>query len=195
MNYTLGQIKEVLVKKNYLFFDDIPFMLNLIGIRESMEVNKFNDEYYVIYKDEELRTNINCFPFTTKPGKYWLNNPLNKDGCAIVVPEQYVNLWSIGLHKGRPALVQVNNIKVYRDSNKNDIFDTDPSTIEEGMFGINQHGSNLETQSEVVDKWSAACQVTKIHKDQDTLQELYVKAATLTGDHFTYTLLEKSDFI
>jgi len=195
MKYTLDQIKNVLNKKGYKFFDNQkPYYLNIIGIRESMEVDKFNDELYLIFRDNNLRMQCLDYPITTKPGRYWMMNPMNKDGCAILVPDQYLNVYKYGLHKGYPALIQSGNMKVYRDNNKNDVFDTDPKTIQNGIWGLNMHESNHVSESWIVDKYSAACQVMKRKIDQ--IEFMYYVGAHkfLYGDSFHYTLLVDDDF-
>jgi hypothetical protein len=72
----------------------------------------------------------------------------------------------VGLHKGQyEALKQKSNVKVFRDKNKDMIFDMNPSTIMEGVFGINLHRSNPKTESTYVENWSEGCQVFKRVKD------------------------------
>ena len=39
-------------------------------------------------------------------------------------------------------ILQVKEMKVYRDNNKNQILDYNEATIEEGIFGINIHRTN-----------------------------------------------------
>ena len=60
------------------------------------------------------------------------------------------------------ALCQRNGeVEVYRDDNKDQILDFDDVTKEWGYFGINIHRSNPSTESTIVEKWSAGCQVFK----------------------------------
>lgn len=196
MKYTLYQIKEALRKKEYIFFDlNKEYNVNIIGVRENSQLtNSFDDLLYLIYSDGEA-DNIEEFSITTDPGKYWLNNPINNDGCAIVVPGQYRGVWKIGYHQGKyQALIQDKPIKVYRDDNKDDVYDFEPSKIREGYYGINLHRSNPYTESYYVDKWSAGCQVFKRVTDFNFLLSICKISAKIYGNSFTYTLLEKDDF-
>ena len=64
-------------------------------------------------------------------------------------------LWRLGYHKGYEALQQYSSAKVYRDNNKDDVFDLDPATFDEGMFGINLHRANVNSVAEKVGSHSA----------------------------------------
>ena len=84
----------------------------------------------------------------------------NAKGTAILVPGQYRGCWAIGKHNGKyKALVQIKPVKVYRDGNKDMIYDLLPETINEGLFGINIHRSNEAITRNTVDMYSAGCQV------------------------------------
>ena len=85
-------------------------------------------------------------------------------------------------------------MKVYRDNNRDNNYDLDEKTIEEGIFGINIHKSNPYTESQRVDKWSAGCQVFKRAQDYAVFMGLCDRASNLYGNSFTYTLLEEQDF-
>ena len=184
MNYTLYQIQEVLNAKNYVFFDTV----NIVGIRTSNIIaNSFDDWLYLIYEGDKIQS----FPITTDPGAYWLENPMNVRGTAILVPGQYLDSHAIGLHQGKyEALKQQKPLKVWRDNTKDHIIDTSEE-IYEGIYGINIHRSNPHTQSKVVEKWSAGCQVFKKVADFNFFMEVCKSSGEQT---FTYTLLEESDF-
>ena len=139
-----------------------PGYLNFLGIRHPEKVNMFNDELYYFWYDEseELHCTSILDGFTTDPGKYYLNNPINKDGCAILKEGFYPDLWRYGYHKGKyPALVQCGICEVYRDGNLDDTLDYNQSKVVSGLFGINLHRANPNVISKRVDKWSAGCQV------------------------------------
>ena len=38
---------------------------------------------------------------TTLPGLYWLENPMNSKGCAILKEGQYKGVYEIDLHNGK----------------------------------------------------------------------------------------------
>ena len=189
-------IKKVLAKKNYLFFENGQFNLNLIGIRtKGATAGKYDDYMVVIYKDKTDNWILKHWSITTDAGTYWLKNPMNTKGTALLVPNQYRSTWTIGLHKGQyKALVQAKPIKVYRDRNKDLILDYNSATIEEGMFGVNIHRSNPNTASVNNEKWSAGCQVFASPTDFAEFLELIDESAKRYGNNFTYTLITENDF-
>jgi hypothetical protein len=189
-------IKKVLAKKNYLFFENGQFNLNLIGIRtKGTTAGKYDDYMVAIYKDKMDKWVLKHWNITTDAGTHWLKNPMNRKGTALLVPNQYRGCWTIGLHQGKyKALTQFKPVKVYRDSNKDLILDYNASTIDEGMFGINIHRSNPVKESVVNEKWSAGCQVFADPQDFSEFLILIDESARRYGDKFTYTLITENDF-
>jgi hypothetical protein len=134
---------------------------------------------------------------TTDPGKYYLEHPANIAGCGMLVPGQYIDCWKFGLHNGKYiALVQVGNMKTYRDNDKDDIFEIDPASISSGQFGCNNHhafNSEVNGNDFNVDNWSAMCQVIlHINNFNDAMLMMF-DYDRFTGKLFSYTLLEKAD--
>ena len=167
------------------------YNLNIIGIRKKDgEVNKFDDRICVVYKDEDgwiTRT----WPCTTDPGKYWLNNPMNVGGTAIMVPGQYRGVYKIDKHAGKyDALCQRNGkVKAYRDSNKDDIIDLDVQSITEGYYGININKAGQNSRQ--VDKWSAGCTVFSSNDDfREFMRICRLQVSKRGWKTFTYTLIE-----
>lgn len=193
---TLETIKAALAAKGYRFFDGGIYNMNIIGVRSvQRRANAFDDELYFIYRDDEGRMNQHCFSGSTDPGTDSLKDPISSKGCAILVPGQYQGLWSLGFHKGQyQALVQVKPVKVYRDGNTDEILDFHPTTVEEGVFGINFHRAKAAAASLRVGKWSAGCQVLANPKEYLFAIDLCKKSAVRYGNSFTYTLLEEKDF-
>lgn len=189
-------IKKVFTKKNYLFFENGNYNLNLIGIRTKGTTAGIYDDFMVaIYKDNSNNWNIKHWKITTDAGTYWLKNPMNRKGTALVVPNQYRGSWTIGLHQGKyKALVQYKPIEVYRDSNRDAILDYNSATIDKGMFGINIHRSNPNRESLINEKWSAGCQVFADPQDFAEFLVLIDESARRYGDKFTYTLITEDDF-
>jgi hypothetical protein len=189
-------IKKVLKKKGYVFFENGHYNLNIIGIRSNKkEAGSFDDFISCIYKDANNNWICLYWKATTDAGTYWLAKPMNEKGTALLVPNQYRGVYKIGLFKNRyKALVQSKPVKVYRDKNKDKIQDYDPSTIDEGFFGIQIHKSNPVFQSVINDKWSAGCQVFASAKDFNEFMNLVERSQSIWGDSFTYTLIEEKDF-
>ena len=191
-------IKSYFQAQEYKFFDtpDRKLNLNLIGVRrDNQGTNTFDDFILVMYREEELMVSKR-YQITTDPGKYWLLNPLNPKGTAILKPGQYRGTWQLGKHQGKyEALVQRKPVKVYRDNNKDEVLDYNSMTtmVDEGYFGINIHRSNPYDQSYTVNKWSAGCQVFKKVEDYNKFIKLCKDSAKIYGNSFTYTLIEEKD--
>ncbi len=196
MKFDIPQIKEVLIKKGYTFFDkNKVYNLNIIGVRSNNDVaNSFDDWLYLIFRDEALQMQIHEFPITTDPGTYWLQHPMNVNGTAILVPGQYKGSHQIGLHQGKyEALKQKAALKVWRDATRDTTLDKN-GKIYTGIFGINIHRSNATSQSQIVEKWSAGCQVFQKVTHFNFFMDCCRKAKGIYGNSFTYTLLEEIDF-
>lgn len=198
MGYTREQIQKAVESKGHKWFEGGDYNLNIVGVRNSdtngAVTNKFDDKLTVSYSvDGELK--YHEFDATTDPGSHWEKNLLNKDGVAILVPNQYRGSHEIRKHQGKyEALCQKKNVKVYRDNNKDGVYDMLEENIQEGIFGINIHKAGSRTEgSTQIDKWSAGCQVFSKESDFNQLMELAYKAKDLYGNSFTYTLIESKD--
>jgi len=192
MRYTLTQIKEAMRKKGYSFFEKGDYNLNIIGIRKVSDQidNLFDDTLFLAYKVED-RFNVQQFDITTQPGAYYMKNPMNKLGTAILVPGQYKRAYTIGLHQGKyEALRQSGLLKVYRDNDRDNIYDYQNIT-DSVNDGINIHKAGRASKK--IDNWSAGCQVLAYSADFDILMGLANRSAKLYGDKFTYTLLLSTD--
>lgn len=186
-----SDIIKLMERKDYIINTGIN-QLNIVGIRsaDSSTVNKFNDLIVVFfsdYIDYFERINIYMFPATTKPGITYLRKLLNPAGTAVLVPGQYK--YKKGLHKGKiPALIQAEEVSVYRDRNKNDKIDIDPKTITKGYYGINIHPAG-KILSNWIGPWSAGCQVIQKYSDYTILMDLVEEHIIRYGNEFLYTLL------
>lgn len=200
MAYTREQIKNAVESKGYKWFEGGDYNLNIVGVRNSdthgVVTNKFDDKLTVSYSvNGEMK--YHEFDATTDPGSHWEKNLLNKDGVAILVPNQYRGSHEIRKHQGKyEALCQKKPVKVYRDNNKDGKYDMIEENIKEGIFGINIHkaGSRVDGSTQI-DKWSAGCQVFSKESDFNQLMELAYKAKNLYGNSFTYTLIESKDLV
>lgn len=193
LNY---DFQKLFNKKGYAYFTKGSYNLNIIGVRASgtKVTNTFNDFIVVIYNTDTLKNQRRIFPITTDPGRTMMVNPINPQGTAILVPNQYRNTWKLGYHKNYLALIQDKPVKVYRDRNRDDVYDLDPKTIKEGKFGINIHKAG--NYSKFVDNWSAGCQVFQSNNDFSRFMG-YIKKqiAAGLGDKFTYTLIKEEDLV
>ena len=195
--YTREQIEAALKAKGYVYFEDAAnktYDVNIVGVRNSSTGNKvtnlFDDIITISYKDETGNWVYKEWMNTTEPGKKGVMEYHNKAGVARLVEGQYRGSHALGLHQGKyEALRQVKPVKVYRDPNKDLIFDE--KTITEGVYGINIHKAGQD--STWVENWSEGCQVFKRVKDFDEFMKIVKKSAKIHGNSFTYTLIESND--
>jgi len=167
--------------------------LTLFGYRNPKgKVNSFDDVLGAAYTEKGL-WRCHYWPGTTDPGLFPLQTPSNPNGVAILVEDQYLDVWKLDLHGGKyEALCQRNgDVRVYRDKNKNSAMDADPATIQKGSFGINIHRSSLSGSSAQVDRWSEGCQVHALLAGFDEMMQLTHKQVEVTKiETFSYTLMK-----
>lgn len=126
--------------------------ITLLGIRGYSAVNAPDDAPKNIYDDAIIRCIdgvVDIFKASVDPGKFYVNNPINPQGCAKLK----CGLWEyvIGEHHSKKALVQADEVTVDRlDKNGKRIAE------EHGHFGINLHSGGPEY---LVGRYSAGCQV------------------------------------
>lgn len=164
--------------------------MNIIAVRNLKgEVNAFDDALFVVYMDDKRNWCIRGWSVTTDPGHHWLLNPMRVEGTAILCPGQYRSSHQVGLHKGKPALVQIKPLKVYRDRNKDAVLDMEPHSVKLGVFGINIHRAGRKSTS--VNKWSAGCIVFSEDDDfEDFMRLCHRQVDAGLGDKFSLTLIE-----
>lgn len=159
-----------------------PLNLNIVGMRNRFARTNYFDDTINIYYQECENWIHKCYPATTLPGTPHLLKPLNTKGAAILKPGQY--RYKKGKHKGREALVQADYVKVYRDNNKDLVYNF--NNEEEGFFGINIHEASWG--SKLVGVNSAGCQVIK--EGFEEFMNLINRSLNFRENSFMYTLLE-----
>lgn len=171
--------------------DHVPYNINLVGIRSrSRTSNEFDDHFAWFYKYQGKWT-FKVYKATTDPGLYYLNHPSNTHGTAILKAGQYRSAYQIGLHRNRyTALKQVKPVTVIRDSDRDGMLDLSAGKEQTGIFGINIHRASAHSESPLVNRWSAGCQVIADPNNFNELIDVCKKAQTYWGSSFTYTLLE-----
>jgi hypothetical protein len=189
--------EELFKKKGYAYFTNGAYNLNIIGVRAAGRniTNSFDDVLVLIYKSPSGQWQRQIYNITTDPGRYYMLNPTTRKGTAILVPGQYRGAYQIDKHRGKYlALCQRKPVKVYRDNNKNQIYDWDINSLDEGMFGINIHKAGRLSQR--VDTWSAGCQVFASETDFKAFMNYCTKQIqNKLGDKFTYTLLKEEELV
>lgn len=196
---TIDKILSVMNAKGYRVYNTptVDWNINIVGIRnKALQHQKFDDTL-IVFHNFMGHWYINYYPITTDPSIYYLKNPVNKDGAAILVEGQYLGTHSIDKHNGKyDAICQrLGDVRVYRDKNKNGNLDIDPAQIKTGKFVINIHKGPLngDWNSDNI-QFSAGCQV---FADSRHFQEFMLKcknARAAFGNKFTYTLLNEKDF-
>lgn len=115
--------------------------MNPNGTLNSDKPDSFNDLRLVIQIVGNTPKIIDIWEATTEPSHHYTENPMNPKGAARIKFGQY-QIWKVGTHgigsnEPHEALVQVANVTVHRDLNKDMIRTGDK--LDTGRFGINQH--------------------------------------------------------
>ena len=192
---TTYNFEKLFKDKGYAWFTKGSYNLNIIGVRSNNNkvTDKYDDILVVDYNTDNGHKRV-CYTITTEPGKYYMQNLCNPKGAAILVPGQYRGCWQIGLHHGKyKALCQRKAVKVYRDNNKDMIYNMIPKSIDKGIFGINIHRSNKTCICDTIDKYSAGCQVFNDPVEFNAFMRLCETQRKLYGNTFTYTLINEED--
>ena len=194
--YSKEQIETALKSKGYVWFEDPSnkgFDVNIVGVRNSSTGDKVTnvfDDYLTVSYKENGEWKFHSWPATTDPGKKGVMKYHNAAGVARLVECQYIGSHTIRLHQGKyEALGQAKNVKVYRDANKDMVYNE--NKIAEGVFGINIHKAGAD--STYVENWSEGCQVFKKSADFEEFMKICRKARDIHGNSFTYTLIESMD--
>lgn len=197
MSFTRKQVEDAVKRKGYVWFDSKKdYDVNIVGIRNSstgkVVTNKFDDWITVSYKIGGTWM-YHIWPFTTDPGlTHTVKKLFNPAGVSRMVPGQYRGAYILGMHKNQySALVQRGApVKVYRDDNMDTTFDE--KKISEGYFGINIHRSSTTGITQLVNDWSAGCQVFQNINDYNQFMNICRKAQAVSKK-YTYTLIESKD--
>ncbi len=197
---TYNQVKQSFMQKGYEFREQ-KMALNLFGIRtKESQSDKFDDIVGCAFINESAVPSILSYAATTDPGKHWLQNPMRKEGCAILVPGQYKEVYSAGKHQGKyEAFVQTSKMFYVRDNNKDALLDfslyRDPEKYKKNMIW-DIIGSNIHRASEwniinFIGQWSASCQVVQDPKNFKKLIEVRDRSVKAGFTKFDYTLFEE----
>jgi hypothetical protein len=126
--------------------------------------NRFNDVRMVLRFDGAGVPFGESWAATTEPGTIFTNAPQNTKGAARIAFNQF-KAWIVGTHKDHEALVQVDDIDVHRDLNKD--YQREGDVVDRGQFGINQHWGYDYPVNDITDA-SAGCLVGRTkqgHRD------------------------------
>jgi len=183
---------------NYRFYGSGSFNINIFGIRnKSRLVDSFDDYLCVAYCSEKGEKQLEIYPCTLDPGSYYLKNLMDAGGAAGIAPAQYKNLWVLGEFHNTPALIQVNNVTVYRDGNKDNKLDWNKNKTTTGIYGIFCHETFQKAEvATTVYNSSGGCVVPQKRGDMNRLIELCKKQViNRYGNMFTFTLFEEEEYL
>lgn len=191
--------KTLFEKKGYAFFTKGNYNVNIIGIRSNQDgkVTNAYDDLLIVDYNTETGHKRQIYTITTEPGLSLMKKPSNSKGTAILVPGQYRGVYKVDLHNGKyKALCQrLGSVKVYRDDNKDNIYDYNPGSIDTGWFGINIHRSNETWTRNTIDNYSAGCQTFNDPKEFAAFMRIIEKSKAIYGNKFTYTLINEEDLV
>ena len=193
MNSTVKGIRDTMLARGFEVLQRA-FELNIVGLRgPSTRANSFDDTMNVIYRDDSGTWRHKSWPCTTDPGTYWLRNPMNPQGTAILKGNmQYRGVYAIGLHKGQyEALVQrLGPVTVIRDYDRDADLDFLNGSEATGSFGINIHRASRNGTTVEVDRYSAGCQVFADAGDFAEFMEMCRRHSGQYGNRFNNTLFD-----
>ncbi|MFY9558461.1 MAG: peptidoglycan-binding domain-containing protein [Blastocatellia bacterium] len=163
-----GRIFRYMQRKNH-FFARLSKYLNIVyvegvtknGTPNDDRPNVFNDRRIVLAIEDGAPVEKGNWTATTEPGKDFTEHPMNPKGAARIAFGQYKS-WRVGVHNAskpsrHEALVQVGNIRVHRDLNK-DFQRTGDAVFEGSNFGVNQH-MGFDRPEDSIGPASAGCLV------------------------------------
>ena len=195
----ISAIQKAMQLKGHVVFenDSKPFNLNYVGIRDESAVNTFNDLFVMFWKYKGHWSSVFNVG-TTDPGSYYLKNILNAQGAAILAYGQHRGAFTCGYHlqskygKAKPALVQLKDVDVIRDANRDNVLDLNNPT-HTGKFGINHHRAMRDYEVEAIGRHSAGCQVRQNDDELEVAYRLWRETEENWGKGITYTILNIND--
>jgi hypothetical protein len=187
-NYTTEQLLERV--EELKSFEGLPKDYWILGVQSEEDTyNEFDDKFYLFYND----IFVYVVTGTTNAGTTGLlhyDRYINKGVAVIKTDEWYYDLWTYGLHHNKmPSLKQVNEIKYFRDWNKN-VKIEEIGEIYEGKMGINFHTVTYQGRISFIKKfiggWSTGCQVVNnVKKYYKFLDKVKFQ------DYVTYCLIKE----
>ena len=211
----IDRLLEIYKTNNYRINEtkNKEFHLNIGGIRNKSRNSSKYDDFIFIFRKCKKPINhtvskgdwqrvyqngycLDIFAATTNPGTPNLLKPVNSKGAGIIVEGQYKDVYVKGLHNDYPALVQHGIFRVYRDNNKDEILDYDPTTIENIRYGgFNCHRASKWKVVDVIGLYSAGCQV---HKNVNYFEQVFMYTIDESINEgfkfFDYTLIKEEQY-
>ena len=220
---TVDKVIAAMQRKGYSFYANTDYgrnKLNIVGVRAadkaigSAATNYFTDFMVMFYFDDNKKRVERIGWLTTAPGLTFEAKEFGGPGGkppvynrTIMMQEgQYVDAYQRGLHRGKPALVQVGTMNYFKDTT---LVEKDAKTgklvakyssvaIVSGKgFATNIHSSgknNGTLSTKQINDWSAGCQVFRSYDDHLWMLQAAANQVEKTNyKSFTYTMLNISD--
>jgi hypothetical protein len=189
--FTKEQIVQAMQEKGHEVFTG-ENELNIVGVRNlNSNPDQFSETLALFFTKNEVEHFV-LYSITTLPNSYFLKNPVNPKGTAILMEGQYKGWKTYIRDSGQyHALMQPKDVSVYRDNNKDKKVDLDPATVETGYFEIELHKANNVS---ALKKQSAGCQVFKNAEEYFGFMEA-VRESIYAGKEITYTLINENDLL
>lgn len=176
---TYTKLKQFYEKTAKPFFNNGLYNLNFLLVRDvemnTAFPNRYNDYLVVGYKTRITpEGGVSIFKVTSVPGTHWLVNPMNPTGAGAIAPGYYRSLWKLGRFRDTDALIQIGQVRAYRDNDKDKIYEFDEKSIcawgaEAGFF---LHQSFAGKDPNEVNKSSAGCIVPQLFGDYEYIINL-----------------------
>ncbi len=191
------EVIKAINRKGYILFEQTnkPYNLNFFAIRDMG--GQWNDQFGLMWK---YKTGWAFVPWmgTTDPGAYYLKDPLNVKGTAILPEGQHRGLYGTGKHRGRyKCLKPVRKVGVYRIPKGFTYADIDKLSdlpLDIGWHGTNYHHAHDKVEVAKIGKYSAGCQVAHNIDEYGESLTLIDKGFKHWGNTITYTILNVNDF-
>ena len=193
----LDDIIKVYTKKGHVIFkdDSKPYNLNYGGIRDLG--GQWNDIFFIFWFYNGL-VNMVQWKGTADPGAFYLKDPMNVKGSAIIPDGQHLGLFGEGMHKGRYwALTPCRELAVWRIPEGWTYADIDKLSnleLDTGWHGTNSHRAHDEVEVMKIGKYSAGCQVTLNPDEYDVAVEIWKKGFEYWGPKLSFTIVNINDF-
>jgi hypothetical protein len=202
---TYQNLKNIVEKKGYEFFDNGAYNLNCVWERtDDIFTNMFSDLLHIAYKDNIGAEQYVCLKATTKAslyGKGSVTQPL-PGGTAVICPGQYPSAWMFSEGNGTnvapwglPYFAQMRSINYWRDANKDNIIDK--TLLEKNeIYDTNWHvmAEPLSYNLPGCLPWSEGCMGISQVDMLTVLAPLCRLAIPIWGKEFTGTIMESNDF-
>ena len=202
-----------IVKKNGGEVYETDGYINFFGVRNTVYNNKFNDTFYIYWKENGVFKCCKTTGFTTKPGpKHVLNisGKAVKDGTAILHEGWHKDIWHIGIHANKYEALRSGGVgsgktkptKFTRDKtqyntttdvNKCQLRVHDP--VYTDYIGLNLHkpAQNVAV-AQFEGGFSMGCQIFQYASEFEDMMTMARAARNKGQNQFGYFLINKKDF-